>query len=113
MNLLEFARKAEHEALRRNIKANSILLNEEIMLVRNAWRFVNDDTIMEYPPMICGLSAYLTDELPDDFAFAIFRAENLPLTREQEIKQQARDELLDELREMSFSEVIEMLHKDE
>lgn len=113
MNLLEYIKKAEIEGMKRDLKANCVLINKQLELIERSWAHMNiDGTVNIYPPMICGLASYLTDELPEDTAFAIFRAENLPPTREQEIKQQAREELLDELREMSFSKVIEMLHRE-
>jgi len=71
MNLVDYIRQAEQEAWRQHIKANSVMLNRTIKLVREGYAAIGG-SIQGYPPMICGLSAFLTDELPDDIAFAVF-----------------------------------------
>lgn len=110
MNLVDYARQAINEALKQNIRANSIMLNSKIKLVRQGYSRMGD-RVQVYPPMICGLSAFLTDELPDDIAFAIIESPNPPLTREARIKQEARQEFLDELRGMTFEEIANLIEK--
>ena len=100
MNLVDYIRQAEQEAWQQHIKANSVMLNRTI-----------GGSIQGYPPMICGLSAFLTDELPDDIAFAVFESPNPPLTREERIKQEARQEFLDELRGVTFEEIANLIEK--
>ena len=110
MNLVDYIRQAEQEAWQQHIKANSVMLNRTIKLVREGYAAIGG-SVTEYPPMICGLSAFLTDELPDDIAFAVFESPNPPLTREEQIKQKARQEFLDELRTMTFEEIAQLIEK--
>lgn len=110
MNLINYIQEAEQEALRQHIRANSVMLNRKIALVRQSYAAMNGG-VTEYPPMVCGLSAFLTDELPDDIAFVVFESPNPPLTREERIKQEARQEFLDELRTMTFEEIADLIEK--
>ena len=110
MNLIDYIQQAEQEALQQNIRANSVMLNRKIMLVHKGYTAMNG-TVTEYPPMICGLSAFLTDELPDDIAFAVLENPNPPLTREAEIKQKARQEFLDELRTMTYEDIAQLIER--
>lgn len=64
--------KAEKEAFRRGIKANSIVINENMCEVKPEW-FYTGNRALELPPMICGMNVYFTrDELPENYSFAIF-----------------------------------------
>lgn len=110
MNLSDYIRQAEQEAFQQHIRANSVMLNRTIKLVHKGYAAMNG-SVTEYPPMICGLSAFLTDELPDDIAFAVFENPNPPLTSEERIKQEARREFLDELRGMTFEEIANLIEK--
>ncbi len=114
MNLVEYIQQAQKEAFRQHIKANSVVLNSKIKLVREGYT-VFHGSAYRYPPMICGLSAYLTDDLPEDLpdniAFALIDNPNPPLTTEAEIKQKARQEFLDELRNMTFEEIADLIEK--
>ena len=74
MNLSEYIQKALIEAHKQQINANTVFLNSEIALVKRSYEKIGN-SITEYPPMICGLAAHLTDELPDDIAFAICKTE--------------------------------------
>ena len=110
MNLIDYIQQAEQEALKQNIRANSVMLNRTIKLVHKGYTAMNG-SVTEYPRMICGLSAFLTDELPDDIAFVIFQSPNPPLTREERIKQEARQEFLDELRTMTYEDIAQLIER--
>ena len=110
MNLINYIQKAKQEAWQQHIKANSVMLNRTIKLVHKGYTAMNG-SVTEYPPMICGLSAFLTDELPDDIAFAVFQSPNPPLTREERIKQETRQEFLDELRTMTYEEIADLIER--
>lgn len=56
--------KARNEAVKRGIKANSIVINKNMVFVPGDYEL--------YPTMVCGLDVYVTkDELPDGYAFAV------------------------------------------
>lgn len=110
MNLINYIQQAKQEAWQQHIKANSVMLNRTIKLVHKGYTAMNG-SVTEYPPMICGLSAFLTDELPDDIAFAVFQSPNPPLTREERIKQETRQEFLDELRTMTYEEIADLIER--
>lgn len=110
MNLINYIQQAKQEAWQQHIKANSVMLNRTIKLVHKGYTAMNG-SVTEYPPMICGLSAFLTDELPDDIAFVVFQSPNPPLTREERIKQETRQEFLDELRTMTYEEIADLIER--
>lgn len=111
MNLPDYIQQAQKEAWQQHIKANSILLNSKIKLVREGYTRIGNNVTLHHHPMVCGLSAFLTDELPDDIAFAVFEHPNPPLTSEAKIRQKAREEFLDELRTMTFEEIAQLIEK--
>ena len=56
--------EARHEAIRNGIKANSIVINRDLVRV--------PEEPCAYPEMICGLKCHITTkELPEDYAFAV------------------------------------------
>lgn len=61
--------EAKHEAIRNGIKANSIVINDNLVRV--------PESFGEYQEMICGLKTYRTScELPEDYVFAVFHNAN-------------------------------------
>lgn len=61
--------EAMHEATRNGIKANSIVINDNLVKV--------PESFGEYPEMICGLKTYRTScELPEDYIFSVFHDPN-------------------------------------
>lgn len=60
--------EAYREALKNEIKANTVLLNENLGLVKEFWL-----AGANYPKMICGLEVRVTNELPDNVSFAVTR----------------------------------------
>lgn len=111
MDLIEYLKRAQSEALKQHIMANTVMLNSNIKLVREGYYSLDGRSITQYPPMICGLSAYLTDELPDDIAFCVFDSPNPSPSYEEDIRQKARRELLDELKEMTFEQITGLIER--
>lgn len=63
---------AYHEAVREGIKANSIIINENMVKVTGFPMMDPLGGARIFPDMICGLKVYLTkDELPNEYAFAV------------------------------------------
>lgn len=109
MNLSEYIQKALIEAHKQRINANTVFLNSEIALVKRSYEKIGN-SITEYPPMICGLAAHLTDELPDDIAFAICKTETE--TNIQKARREARQELLDEMKTMQLGEILNLINSE-
>lgn len=69
-------RKATAQAMSEGIKANSIIINENMVKVPETWIPTPCGARM-LPRMICGLNVYLTtNELPDNYAFAVLEGPN-------------------------------------
>ena len=67
----EMVMEAVKHAFKEGIKANSIIINKDFVMVKKAW-INNGFSYSELPDMICGLEVYLTDdELPDNYSFAV------------------------------------------
>lgn len=67
----ELVKKATSQALSEGIKANSIVINENIIKVPETW-IKTPLGARRLPEMICGLNVYLTtNELPENYSFAV------------------------------------------
>lgn len=65
---------AETEAMRNGIKANSVLINANMVKVPEFLMRYDERSYKAIPPMICGLNMYLTKhDLPDGYSFAVFQ----------------------------------------
>ena len=66
------------ECIKRNIEANVVMINDRLLYTKlqQAIR-VNDCVTSLAVPMICGLRAYYTAELPDNVLFAVAHSENV------------------------------------
>ena len=73
LNLEDFIYDAWKESLKNNIRANTVMISKRLAKVN---RFVHlfGTSYAEFPPLICGLEAYVTDELPEEFAFGVVEA---------------------------------------
>ena len=70
----EIIRDAQVEAFKHGIKANTIMINDNLCAVK-PHIFETFGGVSQVPPMICGMNVYWTkSELPDDYAFAIFES---------------------------------------
>lgn len=64
---------AYKEAMKEHIKANTVIINKHFAKV-NAHIFNFNGTVLNMPPMICGLEVRLSDELPEGYDFALCEA---------------------------------------
>ena len=72
-NLYKEVQKAMEHALREGIKANSMVINTNMVKVPATWIHDGVGGAIQLPPMICGLDVYCTkNELPEGYSFAIF-----------------------------------------
>ena len=68
-SLYDLIEEARIEALRNGIKANSIVINDNLVKVPESYG--------EYPDMICGLKTYRTScDLPKNYIFAVVHDPN-------------------------------------
>lgn len=71
-SFIESVRKATAQALAEGIKANSIVINENMVRVNECGVRLPRGRAVMLPRMICGLRVYLTkDELPEAYSFAV------------------------------------------
>lgn len=68
-NIIESIMKARTLAFNENIRANTVVINKEFGKVLAFWF---DRAI--YPPMICGMKAYIDKNLPEEYGFLMFEA---------------------------------------
>lgn len=67
----EAVQRATAYAMREGIRANAIVINENMVKVPDAW-IKTPMGARQLPRMICGLNVYLTTrELPDGYSFAV------------------------------------------
>ncbi|MBQ4347359.1 MAG: hypothetical protein IJC39_02810 [Firmicutes bacterium] len=66
-NIIESIMKARTLALNENIRANTVAINKKFGKVL---AFAFDEAI--YPPMICGMKAYIDKNLPEEYGFLMF-----------------------------------------
>lgn len=109
MNLSDYIQKALVEAHKQHINANTVLLNEKIALVKGGYENVGN-IVTKVPTMICGLSAFLTDELPDNVAFAV--CETSAETELEKGRREGRQELIQELKEMQLGEILDLINSE-
>ena len=84
--LLKSVMDCYHEAIREGIKANSIVINKNMVKVPGM--------VGVWPTMICGLNCYVTaDDLPDGYSFAVVEDENKPKTNADRIRAMTDEEL--------------------
>ena len=73
-SFIDLMRKAYIEALNEGIKANTIVINKNMVKVQEFGMKVGGHGVV-MPPMFCGLNVYLTkDELPEGYSFALIQA---------------------------------------
>lgn len=78
--------EAHKTALHNGIRANTVMINKRLAKVNG---FVHGFAggFMDIPPMICGLEAYVTDEIPKEFAFGLVEA---PETKKKKYIEEGR-----------------------
>ena len=89
-NIIEQIKMAQREAVARGIRANAVMINDKLY-----------HSYFETLPLICGLNVFCTNELPDEFSFAVTEVEGL-LTKDKEIEMLRREnqELKDRLKQI-------------
>lgn len=84
-SFIEMVKKATAQAMNEGIKVNSIVINENMVRVPEAWIRTPLGARM-LPKMICGLNVYLTkDELPEAYSFAVLEGPNNRLAQFESI----------------------------
>lgn len=74
--------EAHKTALHNGIRANTVMINKRLAKT-SAFVQSFSGGVMDIPPMICGLEAYVTDEIPNEFAFCLAEA---PETKREKIR---------------------------
>ena len=101
--MFEQIRQAKKEAIKHNIKANAIVINDKLQFSKA--RFITFkysptyNEIVKIPPMILGLKTIFSDELPDGVDFAILHKDSI-LSKQEEIEKlkQENEELREKLK---------------
>lgn len=85
-SFVDRVREAYNYAIREGIKANTIIINENIVKVPETWIRMPSGGARMLPPMICGLNAYWTkNELPENYSFALLEGPNNRLAQFESI----------------------------
>lgn len=92
-SLTDMLAEAYAKALKEDIKANTVIIDEHFAKV-NALDFVFGRDVMHLPPMICGLEVQVSDELPDGYSFAVLEA---PETERERLIRKAKSEAAREI----------------
>ena len=105
-SLADIIAEAYKKALKEDIKANTVIIDEHFAKV-NAFSFVFGRDVMHLPPMICGLEIQVSDELPDGYDFAVLE---VPETERELLVRKAKAEAAVEI----FEEIEELFrqHKE-
>lgn len=85
--------QAKEEAFKKNIKANSIAINKNLVYVKET--ILHANAILS--PMICGLEIVTVNDLPDNYAFAVYKSKR---TREDILTEKVRKETAREILKM-------------
>lgn len=86
VSLTDLIVEAQMAALKENIRANTVMISKRLAKV-NRFVQVFPDSYAEFPPLICGLEAYVTDEMPEEFAFGLVEA---PMTKREAVFEDGR-----------------------
>ena len=71
-SFVELVQQATAQAIAEGIKANSIIINKNMVRVQDSCTVLPYDKVVILPRMICGLNVYWTkDELPQGYSFAV------------------------------------------
>lgn len=74
MNIYEHIIKAREEALKRNIEANTIIIDKEVAVTNDIY-FRDGDTLRHMKPMIFGMDIQYSKKLPNNANFVIGNVE--------------------------------------
>lgn len=88
LSLEDFIWEAHKTALHNGIRANTVMINKRIVKTSGfAHAFAGG--FMDIPPMICGLEAYVTAEIPGEFAFGLVE---VPMTQREKVYREGYDQ---------------------
>lgn len=81
-SFIESVRRAYAEAMREGIKANTIVINKNMVKVPEFGMRTPTGHGIVLPTMFCGLNVYLTEnELPDNYSFALLEGPDSRLAK--------------------------------
>lgn len=92
-NLIEHIRKAQVEALKQNIEANTIMIDKDIAYSNNLMGFIGQ-SYYEFPPMIFGMKVLYKEELPNDAGFIITETPKNKMERIQDLEEELGIDLI-------------------
>ena len=92
-SLADMIAEAYMKALKEDIKANTVIIDEHFAKV-NAFDFAFGRDVMHLPPMICGLEIQVSDELPDGYDFAVLE---VPETERDRLIRKTKSEVAREI----------------
>ncbi len=86
ISLTDLIVDAYKAALKNDIRANTVMISKRLAKVNGFVNFFGD-SYADFPPLICGLEAYVTDEMPEEFAFGLVEA---PTTQREQVFEDGR-----------------------
>ena len=99
-DILEHIAKAREETIKKNIRANTIIIDKDVAMVNKLWIPISPNSIVETPKMIMGLKVEyeenLSDKLGVDCNFVITNKDTIK--SKTPLSEYSTDELLDEIR---------------
>lgn len=115
--LIDRIKRAHDEAIRRGIEANTIMIDNKLAYVKG-FEFTEPSMggfkhVSQYPPMILGMDILVCDlerEFPKGTDFVITHRDSTEIDR---IRNEAKEELINELKEMPLRDVLFTLYDDE
>jgi hypothetical protein len=106
-DLLISITKARQLAEMQAIRTNAVVIREG----SNAYEaYRKSHGFRMSKPMILGLDAYISKDLPEEYGFAVFEAGR---TRADIEYDEVKSKVIDELREMPLSELAELLRRED
>lgn len=116
-SLADMIKRAHEEAVKRGIEANTIMIDNKLAYVKG-FEFMEEcrggfHYVSQYPPMILGMEVIACDlsrEFPSGTGFVVTHRDTTTIDR---IREEAKDELIKELREMPLSELAELLRRED
>ena len=116
-SLIDMIKRAHEEAIKRGIEANTIMIDNKLAYVKG-FEFMETHRggfhhVSQYPLMILGMEVFTGDlsrEFPPGTGFVVTHRDTTTIDR---IREEAKDELIKELKEMSLKDLLFKLRIDE
>lgn len=87
ISLTDLIMEARKQALKEDIKANTVMISKRLAKVNRFIHIFGNGGYADFPPLICGLEAFVTDEMPEEFAFGLVEA---PTTQREHYIEEGR-----------------------